>query len=210
MNDTAGIPARNSRVKWGRIISLAGALSLCVSFFMPHVSGLRAPIGVLVSIDLLDDSIILPPFFAAALLLPLLLFAVVLQMDAAAGARRFLSWVQCTICLLVLITSLAWHSYSIWMSWPGFVAVPIVLYVLLGVGFVALVLTIVALVSSRLARKAAASQFALWTYYLAFFTAIASLHDNIICAGLWLSLVACGALVIGSAIDWFQCRRMSE
>ena len=25
-----------------------------------------------------------------------------------------------------------------------------------------------------------------------------------------LSLVACGALVIGSAIDWFQCRRMSE
>ena len=209
MSDTACPPTRSGRVKWGRIISLAGAMGLCVSFFMPHVLGMRAPIGMLVSSSSLDNLTILPPFFAAALLLPMLLFAAVLQMDAAAGARKFLSWVQCMICLLVLITSLAGFSYVVWGIWP-LAGVWIILYVPLGIGCVALVLTIVALVSSRLARKAAASQFALWTYYLAFFTTIASLHDFIICAGLWLSIAACGTLAIGSAIDWFQCRRVPE
>ena len=70
---------------------------------------------------------------------------------------------------------------------------------------VSLVLAIVAVVRSRLPRKAAAAQFALGASCLAYF-AFFAVEAFPIHAGLWLSLAASGMLVVGSAIDWFQCR----
>ena len=70
-------------------------------------------------------------------------------------------------------------------------------------------LAIVALVRSSLPRKTAATQFALWAYWLTFFTYTASRQESML-VGLWLSIVASVALAIGSAIDWFQCSLAKE
>jgi len=202
-------PARTGRVKWGRIISLVGALVLCVSFFLKHLFALPAPVGILVSMFSLVDALVLPPFFAAALLLPLMVSELVPQINAAAGARKLVSWAQITISLTLLITGLAALGHLFWAWAGGLGSVPRPVYSLPVVGFVVLVLAVVALVRSRLARKVAAAKFALWTYHVVFFSCVATVNDDVV-AGLWLSLAACAALVIGSAIDWFQCRPGKE
>jgi hypothetical protein len=209
MNDTACRPAPTTRGKWGRIISLAGAMVLCVSFFVKHVSGLPVPARILVSMHSLDGAVVLPPFLAAALLLPLMASELVPQIYAAMGARKLVSWAQITISLMVLITGLAALGYLFWAWTGGLGSVPRLLYSMPVVGFVVLVLAVVALVRSRLARKVAAAKFALWTYHVVFFSCIATVNDDVV-AGLWMSLAACAALAIGSAIDWFQCRRAKE
>jgi uncharacterized membrane protein len=63
-----------------------------------------------------------------------------------------------------------------------------------------------------LPRKVAAVQFALWIYCLAYVAYVATIlfPFMVIFAGMCLTIAACGALVIGSAIDWFQCRRVPE
>jgi hypothetical protein len=214
MNDTAFVPARLRPILWGRIISLLGALGLCVSFFLPHMAYcISYSSGRIVSVDFAPIDILIShygqdvfilPFFAAALLVPLLAFRAVPRVDAAKSVGKFLAWTDCAICLSSLVVGLAWfiHSfclpiYGAWMD-AGDLG-----YGLLDVGFVVLGLAIVALMRSHLPRKAAAAQFALWAYFLTFFT-----YDEkaFLYTGYWLSLAACGLLVLGSAIDWFQCR----
>jgi hypothetical protein len=129
--------------------------------------------------------------------------------DAYKGAGQFLAWADIAICLSTLITGLGWFAYSYLPVVLGSMYLPRIAYPTPVVGGVGLVLTVIALVRSCLPRKAAASQFALWVYYLSIFAGTAT-EVSIIYAGLWLTIAACGALVIGSAIDWFQCRRISE
>jgi hypothetical protein len=108
----------------------------------------------------------------------------------------------------VLITGLGWVIYSIVYEYFD-LFLPL-LYGLLAVGIVALTLAVIALVRSCLPCKAATAMFALWAFYLPYFAFVATAQDVIMYSGLWLSLAACAALAIGSAIDWFQCRRVPE
>jgi hypothetical protein len=85
-------------------------------------------------------------------------------------------------------------------------------YALSAVSVTTLALAVVSLVRNPLPRKVAAVQFALWTYCLAYVAYVATVWFTfmVIFAGMCLSLAACAALVIGSAIDWFQCRPSKE
>jgi lysylphosphatidylglycerol synthetase-like protein (DUF2156 family) len=202
MTDLDSQPTLPGRFKWGRIVSLAGAAGLCVSFFMPQIA-VRGP-GSLVEAMVENGGMFLVaiglPFLAAILLLPLLAFRAVPRVDGVAGVGKFLAWAVCAICLAVLITGLG--GIALAFVHNGFRSdVPFVHGAIM---CLSLVLAIIAMVRSRLPRKAAAAQFALGVCclaYFAFFTTV----DTTVYAGLWLSLAASGALTIGSAIDWFQC-----
>ena len=243
MNDTAVPPARNSRVKWGRIICLAGAVGLCVSFFMPQIResyfSPQSPEETVAEGETIGHGepveiapVLLPtiggggfpvaawlpdlmPFFAAILLLPVLAFRAVPRLDAAKGVGQFLAWADLAICLAALIAGMGWFMYYccllVDLCWDGLgwrVSPPLA-YALLAVRICGLALAVIALVRSCLPRKAAAARFALWAYYPVFI-ASNSVTEDFTYAGLWLSLAASGALVIGSAIDWFQCRPAKE
>jgi hypothetical protein len=196
-----------SRFHWGRIVSLAGAAGLCVSFFMEHVDikGPFVPSDCLQSVNglWLMVSFCLP-FLAAILLLPLLAFRAVPRVDGA-PVGKFLAVAVCAICLSVVITGLAWMMYLILPRGTGLGWAILFIYAVPAVMVVSLVLAIVAMVRSRLPRKAAAAQFALGASCLAYF-AFFAIADFTKYAGLGLSLAASGMLAIGSAIDWFQCR----
>jgi len=70
-------------------------------------------------------------------------------------------------------------------------------------------LAVIALVRARLPRKAAAAQFALWGFcIMVFIPLLWSVHKPLF-AGMWVSIASCGLLIIGAAVDWFQCRRVS-
>jgi hypothetical protein len=216
-------PARNGQFKWGRIIALAGAVGLCVSFFMPQIGfivtsfGAGAGAGVVVAVAPVDTLNLgvtnlvssCLPFLAAVLLLPLLASRVVPRVDAAKVAGKCLAWSQCAICLSVLIIGLGGITYFLVPVALGSMGVDPLGYAMPPVGVGALLLAVVALVRSPLLRKAAAAQFALWAYYLADFIYAATMQE-VLHAGMWLSIAASGALVIGSAIDWFQCWRIPE
>lgn len=205
MTDVAQIAAQPRRILWGRIISLLGAAGLCVSFFLPHFQGIAAPIETLVFMDSFDDPMIIIPFFAAALLVPLVAFRAVPRVDAAKGAAKFLAWAQFATCLLALLTSLGSLTYGFILASRGSAILKPIAYAMVPVGVAGLVLAAVALVRSPLPGKAATAMFALWAYYLTLF-AWAAVDWVDIHFGMWVSLAACGALVLGSAIDWFQCR----
>lgn len=199
--------SRPRRIMWGRIISLAGALGLSVSFFLEQVANLPAPSEIMVAPMDLEISMILPPFLAAALLLPLMAFQLVPQIGASRNARRSLAWTRFAISLTMLVAGLAALIYTLWMT-SG--SVPLAVYSLPVLGFLAMVLAVISLVRSRLARKAAAVEFALWAYHSVFFTIVGILRMDSVAPGLWVSLAACGLLVIGSSIDWFQCHPAKE
>jgi hypothetical protein len=217
-------PAQASRIKWGRIISLAGALGLCVSSFFPHY-GLRLMVSVPLFFSIDKVVAIAPimcitevgmsllvvgtPFIVAVLLMPLLAFRAVPRVDATKGAGKFLAWSQCAICLFVLIASTGAIVYSIACRTTGD-SLPR-LFALSAVGIVGLALALVAMARCCLPRKAAAVQFSLWAFYTGYFASWIIFEIFVtIYPGLWLSIAACGALVIGSAIDWFQCRPVKE
>jgi hypothetical protein len=223
-------PAQRGRLKWGRLICLAGALGLCVSLFMPQV-GLSIDVLGPTWLDILGPTVleispvrdiqdgtnlagICLPFLAAVLLLPFLAFRAVPRLDAANGAGKFLAWAQCVICLTVLVIGLAWAANGVVEAWLAKGGVRHLFYVLPPAGILWLGLALVALVRCRLPRKVAAAQFALWVYYLTFFIYLAipepTNPNSIIYAGIWLSIASSCALVIGSAIDWFQCRPSLE
>ena len=205
MNGLDSRPTLPGRFKWGRLLSLAGAAGLCVSFFMEQVGikGPFVPSDCLQSVNglWLMVSFCLP-FLAAILLLPLLAFRAVPRVDGAASVGKFLAVADCAICLSVVTIGLAWMTYIIW---PGVTGLGwfVLFYAVPDITGVSLVLAIVAMVRSRLPRKAAAAQFALGTTCLAYF-AFFAIADFTKYAGLWLSLAASGMLAIGSAIDWFQ------
>ena len=216
MNDTASPPAQTGRVKWGRIISLAGAAGLCVSFFLPNIDIMTtgAPVELIGNTSLLplakSSYIVIPPFIGAALLLPVLAFRASPHVDASKSGGTLLAWAQCVISLAVLILSLAWVTWMLVdVAFNPPASVLAIVYAIAAEGFLVLVLTVMSLIRSRLARKAAATLFALWSYYLVFFICLATTHGPFY-IGLWLSIAACGALMIGSAIDWFQCRPAKE
>jgi hypothetical protein len=126
--------------------------------------------------------------------------------DASRSGGALLAWAQCAISLAVLILSLAW---MIWVLIDSSDGAPIdnlyILRAIRGEGLLVLVLAVISLIRSRLARKAAAALFALWSYYLVFFIGVAIIGE-FFCVGMWVSLAACGLLTLGAAIDWFQCR----
>ena len=216
MNDTPSPPAQPGRIMWGRIISLAGAAGLCVSFFLPNIDIMTtgAPVELIGNTSLLplakSSYIVIPPFIGAALLLPVLAFRASPHVDASKSGGTLLAWAQCVISLAVLILSLAWVTWMLVdVAFNPPASVLAIVYAIAAEGFLVLVLTVMSLIRSRLARKAAATLFALWSYYLVFFICLATTHGPFY-IGLWLSLAASGALVIGSAIDWFQCRPVKE
>jgi predicted neutral ceramidase superfamily lipid hydrolase len=229
MNDTAFVPARPRPIKWGRIVSLLGAASLCVSFFLPHFNirvsaskgGRNSPVVLDTPVELIGRDMLLPleestyffivPFIAAALLLPLLAFRASPRVDASKSGGGMLAWAQCVISLAVLVLSLAWMTWTliaIQSKWP-IIRLPYLLYAAPGEGFLVLVLSVISLIRSRLARKAAAALFALWSYYLVFFIYTATIGQPYY-FGAWVSLAASGMLTLGAAIDWFQCRPAKE
>lgn len=222
MNDTGCRPDPNSPTQWGRMFGLAGMLGLCVSFFMPHLvyhivyvtGGGRSE--AFSPAELLGRSSthlvgICLPFIAGILLLPMLAFRAMPRLDTAKVAGKFQAWATCAICLFVLIVGLGSLTCGIVFFPFGYSSmyIPPLWYALPLVGIGALSLAIAALVRSSLPRKAAAAQFALWAYCLTYFTYTASQQESMR-VGLWLSIAASGALVIGSAIDWFQCRRVPK
>ena len=213
MTDHETSPSPPGRFHWGRAISLAGAVGLCVSFFMEQVpilgeapaklvgSGSAGGFGFLVWFGL--------PFLAAILLLPLLAFRAVPRVDGAPGIGKFLAVAVCAICLSTVTIGLGWMTLLFYITGsPGFSRfaseMPLI-HAVTAVTAVSLVLAIVATVRSRLPRKAAAAQFALGASCLAYF-AFFAIEGFSVHAGLWISLAASGMLAIGSAIDWFQCR----
>ncbi len=206
MTDLDSRPARPGRFHWGRVVSLAGAAGLCVSFFMPQVNFLGPVIPVKVVVQESDGLFLVTiglPFLAAILLLPLLAFRAVPRMYGTHGVGKFLAAAVCAICLSVLSAILGWITYS---GLPGGGSIGwgmIFINTVPAVAVVSLVLAIVALVRSRLPRKAAAAQFALGVSCLAYFTYFTTVGVTA-CAGLWLSIASSGMLAIGSAIDWFQ------
>lgn len=209
-------------MKWGRMFGLAGLLGLCVSFFLPHIvyyiiyvtGGGRleafSPAELLGRSGTYLVGICLP-FIAGVLLLPLLAFRAMSRLDTAKVAGKFLAWATCAICLSGLIAALGSLACGIVFFPLGYSSmyIPPLWYALLLVGVGGLTLAVVALVRSSFPRKAAAAQVSLWAYWLTYFTYTASQQESMP-VGLWLSLAACGTLVIGSAIDWFQCRRVPE
>jgi hypothetical protein len=203
-------PTPHGRFKWGRLVSLAGAAGLCVSFFMEHVMDIVPVEGCIESVDGLWMLVsFCLPFLAAILLLPLLTFRAVPQVDGAPGVGKFLAVADCAICLSAVTIGLGWLTLLFYIPgspvFSSFASEVPVIHAVTAVTAVSLGLAIVATVRSRLPRKAAAAQFALGASCLAYFAYFA-IGDFNIHVGLWLSLAASGALTIGSAIDWFQCR----
>jgi len=211
MTDLDPSPGPSGRFKWGRVVSLAGAAGVCVSFFMEQavdivpfewcIESVGGPL-MLVSFCL--------PFTAAILLLPVLAFRAVPQVAGAAGVGKFLAVAVCAICLSTVTIGLGWMTLLFYI--PGstgrlssFASEMPVVHAVTAVTVVTLALAIVAMVRSRLPRKAAAAQFALGASCLAYF-AFFAIEDFTIHAGLWVSLAGSGMMAIGSAIDWFQCR----
>jgi hypothetical protein len=133
--------------------------------------------------------------------------------DGAAGVGKFLAVAVCAICPSTVTIGLGWMTLLFYI--PGslgfgrFASEMPVIHAVTAVMVVSLVLAIVAMVRSRLPRKASAAQFALGASCLAYF-AFFAIEDFTIHAGLWLSLAASGMLAIGAAIDWFQCRPARE
>ncbi len=220
MSDNATGVAQPGGVKWGRIISLAGALGLCVSFFLPQVPWIafRDTDGTTWNIPgtpfmLIDWGALIFlavgfPFFAAILMVPVLAFRAVPRVVDDKGIGRFLAWVQCTTCLAVLIISLLWSVYGILQGGLGslFTNPP---SPLLPVGVIWLGLAVIALLGRSLPHKAAVAQLALWAYWLICFVSFARGPESVL-GGSWVTIAACGLLAIGSAIDWFQCRPAKE
>jgi len=220
MNDTPFVPAQPPSgaskpvpIMWGRIISLLGALGLFVSFFLPHFDFIAstAPVGLIGHESLLpverSGYIFILPFIAAPLLLPVLAFRASHRVDASKSGGGGLAWAQCVISLAVLILSLAWMTWVLITAIrsSGAIRPPYILYAIPAEGFPVLVLTFISLIRSRLARKAAAALFALWSYYLVFFIVLATI-DEPNYFGLWVTLAGFGLLVLGAVIDWFQSR----
>ena len=210
MTDHGSRPSPPGGFHWGRLISLAGAMGLCVSFFIPQIDFIGpSPISP-AEFAMVSDSVgmvgISLPYFAATLLLPLVAFRTLPRMDSIPGAGKVLAWAVCAISMAVLIINLSWISCVIVSDVLSRTIIAPVAYAVPTVTVLSLVLAIVAMVRSRLPRKAAAAQFALWAYQMVFFALCVATNVNIIHAGLWLSLAASGMLAIGSAIDWFQCR----
>ena len=204
MNGLDSRPTLPGRLKWERLLSLAGAAGLCVSFFMPHIDFFSPVIPVKDAVETYGLFLVAfgLPFLAAILLLPLLAFRAVPRVDGVPGVGKFLAWAVCAICLSVLFTGLGWMTYAILPGGMGGGGAPFI-YSVPGVTAMSLAMAIVALVRSRLPRKAIAAQFALGTSCLAYF-AFFAIKGFSIHAGLWLSLAGSGMLAIGSAIDWFQ------
>jgi hypothetical protein len=204
MNGLDSRPTLPGRLKWERLLSLAGAAGLCVSFFMPHIDFFSPVIPVKDAVETYGLFLVAfgLPFLAAILLLPLLAFRAVPRVDGVPGVGKFLAVAVCAICLSVVTTGLAWMTYIIW---PGVTGLGwfVLFYAVPDITGVSLVLAIIAMVRSRLPRKAAAAQFALGTSCLAYF-AFFAIADFTKYAGLWISLAGSGMLAIGSAIDWFQ------
>ena len=151
------------------------------------------------------------PFTAAILLLPLLAFRAVPRVDGAPGVGKFLAVAVCAICLSTVTIGLGWLILFFYtqVQHSSIASMMRVVHAVTAVMVVSLVLAIVAMVRSRLPRKAAAAQFALGTTCLAYF-AFFVIESFSIHAGLGLSLAGSGMLAIGSAIDWFQCRPARE
>jgi hypothetical protein len=191
------------RFKWGRIVSLAGAAGLCASFFMPQIDiwGPRVPVSLAVDSHGLMLVVFCLPFTAAILLLPLVAFRTVPRVDGSPGVGKFLAWSVCAICLAAVTAGLGWIALAFTQRGFGSDAP----FVYTAIMCLSLVLAIIAMVRSRLPRKAAAAQFALGVCCLAYF-AFYAIEFADIRAGLWVSIAASGMLVIGSAIDWVQCR----
>ncbi len=207
MTDLDSIRRPPGRFKWGRLVSLAGALGLCVSFFMGQVEirGPVVPSDCLESIDGLWAMVsFLLPFLAAILLLPLLAFRAVPRVDGAPGVGRFLAGAVCAICLSVVTIGLGWMTAILVLDSGLGEEMPLA-YAVPSVTFVTLALAIMAMVRSRLPRKATAAQFALGASCTAYFAFFAFVGVEVY-AGLWMSLAASGMMALGSAIDWFQCR----
>jgi hypothetical protein len=209
MTDLDSRPAPPGRFHWGRVVSLAGAAGLCVSFFIPQIDFIGpspiSPAEFAMVSDFVGMVGISLPYFAATLLLPLVAFRTLPRMDSIPGAGKVLAWAVCAISMAVLIINLSWISCVIVSDVLSRTIIAPVAYAVPAVTVLSLVLAIVAMVRSRLPRKAAAAQFALGATCLAYF-AFFAIADFTKYAGLWLSLAASGMLAIGSAIDWFQCR----
>ena len=217
-HDAAGIPSeapRTRRIMWGRIISLSGVLGLCTSFFSPHVaytvcwaSGRGtindfAPVDIVKSGDLTSEAFILP-FLAAVLLGPLLALRSLPQLDVPIRVGKALAWVHCTACLCLHICGLAMFIRGFRLPGMAWICPGDLGYMMLIFGLILLGLAMIALGRSTLPRKAAAAQFAMAAYFLTFF----SFNPRVVglYAGFWLSMTGSALLVIGAAVDWFQCR----
>ncbi len=196
----------------GRVVSLAGVIALCVSFFLNqlNIKGPVIPFECVQSVEsvwfLLTFCL---PFTAAILLLPLLAFRAVPRVDGVPGVGKFLAIAVCVICLSVLSTGLAWMAYAFLPGGLGLGWDMPLIYALPAVGIVSLAIAIAATVRSRLPRKAAATQFALGAdclAYLAFFTTV----GTDVYAGLWVSIAGSGLLATGAAIEWFQTRHQRK
>ena len=218
MNDNDCNPAQPSRIKWGRIVSLAGALGLCVSFFLPQcvVQIFAPPRDVCVPIEAIEEFgfgvwSFGNPFILAILLPPVLGARAVPKVDSSRTAGRGLAWVQVLLCLLALSGGTGWIVYFIVMSAisPHYVLGSASMYPLAGVGFAGLVLAVFAMARSPLPRKAAVALFSFWVFHVTGFS-FEICQENCRYLGSWLSIAACGALTIGAAIDWFQCRPSKE
>jgi hypothetical protein len=209
-------------ILWGRIISLLGAAGLCVSFFLPSFF-FSKDMGVVVDSAarlLIDVSrrqtwydlslVFILPFLATAMLAPLLAFRCVSRVDTPRGIGRFLAWVQCAICLIPMLAGVMRGGYTVAAfrlsgDWPR-----IGLCIPPAVGLAGLLLATVALIRACPPRSAATALSALGLYSCAIFgDHLLRAYDGVY-YGLWVSLAACAALAIGSAIDWFQCRRVPE
>ena len=210
MTDLDSSPTPPGRFKWGRVVSLAGAAGLCVSFFMKQGVDIVPFEWCLESVDGLWTMVsFCLPFLAAILLLPLLAFRAVPRVDGARGVGKFLAVAVCAICLSAVTIGLGWLTLFFYIPGSlGFSSIASempVIHAVTAVTAASLVLAIIAMVRSRLPRKAIAAQFALGTSCLAYF-AFFAIEGFSIHAGLWVSLAGSGMLAIGSAIDWFQCR----
>jgi len=209
MTDLDSSPTPPGRFKWGRVISLAGAAGLCVSFFMDQGVDIVPFEWCIESVDNLWVIMVsfFLPFTATILLLPLLAFRAVPRVDGARGVGKFLAVAVCAICLSAVTIGLGWLTLFFYIPGsPGFSSIASempVIHAVTTVTAVSLVLAIIVMVRSRLPRKAIAAQFALGTSCLAYF-AFFAIKGFSIHAGLWLSLAGSGMLAIGSAIDWFQ------
>jgi hypothetical protein len=211
MTDLDSSPTPPGRFKWGRVISLAGAAGLCVSFFMDQGVDIVPFEWCIESVDNLWVIMVsfFLPFTATILLLPLLAFRAVPRVDGARGVGKFLAVAVCAICLSAVTIGLGWLTLFFYIPGSlGFSSIASempVIHAVTAVTAASLVLAIIAMVRSRLPRKAIAAQFALGTSCLAYF-AFFAIEGFSIHAGLWVSLAGSGMLAIGSAIDWFQCR----
>lgn len=195
-------------VQLGRMVGLAGAVALCVSFFLNQLN-IKGPVIPFECVQSIEGVWFLVtfglPFLAAILLLPLLAFRAVPRVDGVPGVGRFLAVAVCVICLSALSAGLAWMTYAFLPGGFGLEWDMPLLYALPAAGIVSLAIAVAAMVRSRLPRKAAATQFALGAdclAYLAFFTTV----GMDVYAGLWVSIAGSGLLATGAAIEWFHTR----